>query len=119
MVLFRLKDDYDNVTSETRSFVLHEGTTFARVAEALRFYLAPSETRDSIYLLLDPFESSVRPGTKPHYVCPYDIQTTDAEPHRYLRVEDVDIVKTPGVVPCLCLNACKYHHEVQGPEPTF
>ena len=29
-------------------------------------------------------------------------------------VKDVDIVKTPGVVPCLCLNACKYHNEVQG-----
>ena len=54
MILFHLQDDFDKVTTETRSFVLHEGTTFASVAEALRFYLAPSETRDSIYLLLDP-----------------------------------------------------------------
>ena len=119
MVLFHLKDDFDNVTTGTRCFVLHEGTTFARIAEALRFHLAPSETRDSLYLLLDPFESSVRPGTKPHYVFPYDIQTTEAEPHRYLKVEDVDIVKTPGVVTRLCLTACKYHHGIQGPALTF
>ena len=119
VIHFHLGDEFDNVTTEPRCFLLHEGTSWARIAESLRFGLAPTETRDSIYLLLNTFESDVPLGTEPRYVFPYDVQSDECEPYRYLRVEDAGIIKTPGVVSCLTLTARKYLPDMQGPSPYF